>query len=96
VDVEKTIEFILEHQARAEVSHARTEAAIASMAEEHQKTKVLLRRAIRAGVEAARRQRTRTRELDEEMTKLAAAQRETQASLKAFIDSLQRGGNGRH
>jgi hypothetical protein len=30
------------------------------------------------------------------MSELAAAQRETQASLKAFIDSMNRGGNGRH
>jgi hypothetical protein len=107
VDVEKTIEFILEHQARAEVSHARTEAALARMAERQDNTEALLRRAIRAGVEEARRQRVRSRRLDEkiaagqrqtdeEITRLAAAQRQTEASLKAFIDSMNRGGNGRH
>ena len=93
VDVEKTIEFILQQQARTEV-------ALAQSAERHDKTEALLRRAIRASVEEARRERVRRKELaeelNEEMKRLAAAQCETEASLKAFIDSMQRGGNGRH
>ena len=88
--------------------------ALASLAEEHKKTDAVLRRAIRAGVEEARRQRARTRLLDartrlldektsaaqrvfdQKLAELAEAQRQTEASLKAFIDSMQRGGNGRH
>ena len=103
--VEKTIEFILEQQARSEVNHARTEAALAQSAERHNqteaslaRTEALLRRAIRASVEEARRERARRKELAEELTeemkRLAAAQQQTEASLKAFIDSMQRGGNG--
>jgi hypothetical protein len=100
VDVEKTIEFILEQQARAEVNHARTEAALARMAEREDKTESLLRRAIRAAVNEGRAERKRRHQMAEEwkvtMFELAAAQRHTEASLKAFIDSMNRGGNGRH
>jgi hypothetical protein len=96
VDVEKTMEFILEQQAKAEVSHARFEAAMASMAERQDRTEAVLRRAIRAGVEDARRQRVRTRKLEQTMTELAEAQKKTQSALEAFLESMNRGGNGRH
>jgi hypothetical protein len=89
VDVEKTIEFILEQ-------HARTEAALARSAERHNQTEALLKRAIRAGVQEARRARVRDRLLDEKITQLAAAQLITEEKLLGLIDSMQRGGNGRH
>ena len=103
MDAEQAIEFILEQ-------HVRTEAALARLAEREDRTaqrqeqtegklartETLLRRAVRAGVEEARRQRVQLKALDEKMAELAVAQRETQASLKAFIDSMNRGGNGRH
>jgi hypothetical protein len=89
VDVEETIEFILEQQAR-------TEAALARMAEREDNTEALLRRAIRAGVEEVRRQRVRSRRLDEKITQLAAAQVVTEEKLQGLIDSIRQGGNGRH
>jgi hypothetical protein len=91
VDVEKTIEFILNQQAKTEV-------ALARLAESQQQTDALLKRSIRAAVQEARAERRRRQELREELLasqlKLAAAQRETEASLKAFVDSLRRAGNG--
>jgi hypothetical protein len=56
----------------------------------------LLTLAIKAGVADDREWRARSKRFDRIMDELRAAQRETQASLKAFIDSMNRGGNGRH
>src|SRR5215467_5242583 len=98
VDVEKTMAFILDCQAR-------TEATLAATAENLKKTDDLLRRAIRAGLKEARAERRKRQELDrrfdEKMTQLAAAQLLTEEELKdlkrtvqAFIDSMRRGSNG--
>jgi hypothetical protein len=58
------------------------------------KTESALRRAIRLSVLDTRRQRTRNREFVEGMAELRTAHAATEASLKAFIDSLRGGGNG--
>jgi uncharacterized protein YigA (DUF484 family) len=52
-----------------------------------------LRRAIRMGVQDARRQRKKNAELTEIMTQIASTQRENEKLLQAF---LERGGNGKH
>jgi hypothetical protein len=95
VDVEKTIAFILDCQAR-------TEAALAASAEELADTKrtinenakalkatdTLLRRAIRAGVRDARNERRKRQEMDrkfdEKITQIAAAHLLTEEALKAL------------
>jgi hypothetical protein len=94
VDVEKTIEFIL-------TQHARTEAALGRLAETQQETQShlrqtdeLLKRSIRAAVQEARAERRRRQELADSVSQLAAAQRKTEASLAAFIESMRLGGNG--
>jgi hypothetical protein len=98
VDVEKTIEFILSQQAR-------TEAALGRLAETQQQTDALLKRSIRAAVQEARIERRRRQELADrfsaaheavaaEQRELAVAQRRTEASLAAFIESMRLGGNG--
>ena len=51
-----------------------------------------LRRAIRMGVQDARRQRKKNAELTEIMTQIASTQRENEKLLQAF---LERGGNGK-
>jgi hypothetical protein len=57
-----------------------------------------LRRAVRLSVEEARRERVRRQEADERLdgyiTKLAAAQLETDHSLQLLIHALRPGGNG--
>jgi len=59
-----------------------------------------LRRAVRLSVEEARRERVRRQEGDERLdghiTKLAAAQLETEHKLQSLIDALRPGGNGGH
>ncbi len=98
MDVEKTIEFILGQQAR-------TEAALGRLAERQDKTDALLSRAIRAAIHEARAERGRRQEMAEDwnskmaewklqMSELKEAQRQTEATLKAFIESMRRGGNG--
>ena len=52
-----------------------------------------LRRAIRLGVQDARRQRKWNHEFEEIMTEIASTQRANEQLLKAF---LERGGNGKH
>jgi hypothetical protein len=53
-----------------------------------------LRRWAALGVKEARRQRSRQREFDLNITRLAAAQLVTEEKLTNFISSLGRGGNG--
>ena len=57
-----------------------------------------LRRGVRLSIEDARRERVRRQEADERLdgyiTKLAAAQLETDHSLQSLIDALRPGGNG--
>ena len=98
MDVEKTIEFILSQQARTEAVLGRlaerqeqTDAQLRQTNAQLRETDALLRRAIRAAVQEARAERRRRAELREE---LSAAQRKTEATLAAFIESLRRGGNG--
>ena len=65
---------------------------------EQEKTEATLRRAIRLAVREARNERKRrhsfTSEFDQKMTQLAAAQLLTEETLRQFIKSLERGGNG--
>ncbi len=109
MDVEKTIEFILQTQARAEaraeIEHAQFlerqaefDERLRKIAEEGARTDATLRRAIRLGVREARRERQRRQELDQrfndQMAQLAAAQRVTEQKLQGLIESLNRRGNG--
>ena len=98
MDVEKTIEFILYQQAK-------TEATLGQLAESHKQTEaqlrqtdLLLKRAIRAAVEDARAERQHRADgvsaVRHELSELAAAQRRTEASFAAFIESMRHGGNG--
>jgi len=69
----------------------RIERDLESVARDRAKTERTLRRAIALGVQEARRQRARSRELDEKfdrkMDQLASAQLLTEEKLRAFIDS---------
>ena len=92
MNVEKTIEFILNQQARAETQ-------MTSM-----------RKLIVTGMKMVVKQGENIEKLGEKVDKLsgevskltadvrelARAQRTTETKLQSFIDSLRRGGNGRH
>ena len=94
MDVEKTIEFILDQQARFEVLHQKSEEARRLTGEMHAKTEATLRRAIALSVREARTERHRRRRLAEEfdlkMTQLAAAQLVTEERFQALGDKLDK------
>ena len=107
MDVEKTMEFILEQQANAAVWQAKTAETMVEFSAGLQRLDRRLDRAVKLAVREARAERKRRQELDrrltssqarldEEFVKLAAAQRATEESLRLFIDSMRRGGNGSH
>ena len=91
MDIERTIEFILEQHAKTEAGLAKTEAGLA-------KTEAILNRAIRLGIREARAERRKRQELasefDRKMTQLAAAQLVTEERLQSLIRSMERGRNG--
>ena len=105
MDVEKTIEFILDQQAKFEVMHQKSEEMHQNSLALHAKTEAALRRAIMLGVREARNERQRRRELgeafDQKMTQLAAAQLITEEKFEVLgqkldnlTDALQQGKNG--
>ena len=95
MDIERTIQFILESQARAE---GRTEKADLRMEKAELRADAREKRmdkrmdAIGKLLQQGMRMLVKT---DTRLAELATAQRETDRSLKAFIDSLRRGRNGR-
>jgi hypothetical protein len=114
MDVEKTIEFILEQQANVAVHQAKAAEEMAKFSAGLERLDRRLDRAVKLGIREARHERKRHQELtasqaamdarltaaqstlDEKLTQLAAAQLLTEESLRAFIDSMRRGGNGSH
>jgi hypothetical protein len=71
VNVEKTIEFILDQQAKAEVRAAKAEAQMAA-----------IRTIVKAGMKLLAAMQQEHRRFDEKMTQLAAAQRESEEEIK--------------
>src|SRR4051812_22904291 len=101
MDVEKTIEFLLEQgsayearAARAQEEMAEIRAIVRGVAEQGSRTEATLRRAIRLSVQEHRRERVRRRALQEQMPQLAVSQALTKESLRTFIDSLKQPRNG--
>jgi hypothetical protein len=101
VDIENTIEFILSHQANAEVQMEKIREGMAAQAEvqakgyaQHElmmaKIDARLDRAIRLSVQDARAQRKRNQEFDEKMTQLSAAQLVTEEKMRVTEEKLQR------
>jgi len=80
--------------ARYEKAHARHEVAHARHDRDMRQIRDNLRRWTALGVEEARNQRKRIREIDESITRLAAAQLVTEEKLQQFISSLKGGPNG--
>ena len=89
------IEKLIEQSERAnKEAHARQEIAHARHDREMRQIRDNLRRWTVLGVKEARSQRKRVREIDESITRLAAAQLVTEEKLQQFISSLKRGPNG--
>jgi len=89
------IEKILEDHARAiQQSREWHDREIREIRELGRKTRDDLRRWAALGVKEARNQRKRQREIDQNITRLSAAQLVTEERLASLISSLGRGGNG--
>ena len=78
MDIERTMEFILQRQAKAEDQMA------------------AMRKIVLAGMRMIVKQGENLNKLAVAQKELAKAQKATEAKLQGFIDSLRRGGNGRH
>ena len=109
MDVERTMEFILQSQAKAEVRMDRAEvrmdradarmdrmeARIDRMELRFDKRLDGLTKIVRTGMKLVNQLVAEQRKLADEMRALAAAQSRTDRSLNNFIDSLRKGKNGR-
>ena len=107
MDVERTIEFILQQQAKAEFkAEARAEryeakAALAEAKAERQMAAI--RKLIQTGMrmivkneDLMKATQAKLRELAGAHKELAAAQKVTETKLQGLIDALRRGRNGSH
>ncbi len=101
MDVERTVEFILDCQAKAEVRMAAHEEAIAKIEKQLQATANLLRGAIRLGARELRRLNEQQqlmveqqRITDQRFAELAESQRITDQKFQAFMQEFGRGKNG--
>ena len=91
MDVERTIEFILQAQAKAEIRMDKMDKRIDAITKILQQgMRMLVKTDVRLAELAQAQKRT-----DARLAELAGAQTATERSLKAFIDSLRHGRNGR-
>jgi hypothetical protein len=109
VDIERTIEFILDSQARTEIRLTgitkllqqdvrmlvKTDSAVAQLAAAQKRTDARLA-TLQKRTDAKFAELAHSqKELTEEMKELARAQRETERTLQAFIKGQRNGRNGR-
>jgi len=106
MDVEKTMEFILEQTAHTAALQARADEHLARHDKDIAKINEILRRAVRLAVQEARAERKRRREADErldlKMDQIASAQLVNEEMIKKLGEKMDRyaddmrhpGGNG--
>ncbi len=90
MDVEKTMEFILQQQAKAETQ-------IAAMGERQAKADkqiAAILKLIQTGMRMIVKQGEAIKQLTEKHKELAETQKVTEVKLQGLIDALRRGGNG--
>jgi hypothetical protein len=102
MDVERTMQFILASQARGEVRMDRAEARMkkadartAAMEKRFDKRMDGVAKLMQQGMRMLAKTDGTLAELAVEVKQLAQAQKETDRTLKAFINSLRNGRNGR-
>ncbi len=103
MDVEKTMEFILQQQAKAEAEmaamrqqQAEAQARQAEAQAKHDREMAAIRKLIRTGMHMLVKNEEQIKKNEELVKDLAKAQKTTEVKLQALIDSLRRGRNGRH
>ena len=109
MDIERTIQFILESQAKAEIRMdrwearmERSDARVAAMEKRLDRRMDAITKLLQQGMRTFVKNQSEIAELrkaqkrtDSKLAELAEAQKETQRTLKAFIASLRNGRNGR-
>ena len=94
MDVERTMNFILDAQAKAEVRMAKHDDAIAILDKQLKATANLLRGAIRMGARQLRALEEQQRMTTEKLAELAESQRITDQRFQAFMQSFGKSTNG--
>ena len=102
MDVERTMQFILESQARAEIRMDRAEARMDKAEARMDKSEARFEKRINAitkliqtGMKMLVKLEENQADLQKSLKELAASQKVTDRKLTAFLDSLKKGGNGR-
>lgn len=95
MDVERTMEFILESQARAEVRMDRAEARMDKSEARFEKRINAITKLIQTGMKMLVKLEENQADLQKSLKELAASQKVTDRKLTAFLDSMKKGGNGR-
>src|SRR5207249_4668593 len=95
VDVERTIQFILRSQAKAEARQAKMEARTNDMEKRLDRRMDAITKLWQQGMRMLDKTETKHVELADAQKELADAQKATDRTLKAFINSLRNGRNGR-
>ena len=99
MNVEKTIEFTLNNQAKAETQMASMRKIIVTgmkmVVKQGENIEKLGEKVDKLG-ETVDKLSGEVSKLTADVRELARAQRTTETKLQSFIDSLRRGGNGRH
>lgn len=103
MNVERTIEYILQMQAKAEVEiaemrqrQAKAELRSQQAEAKAQREMAAIRTLIRAGMKMIAKNDEHIKELRAVQKDLAKAQKVTETNLQGLIDSMRRGGNGNH
>lgn len=95
MDIERTIQFILRSQAKAEARQAKAEAYVTAMEKRLDRRMNAITKLLQQGMRMLVKTDIKLGELAEAQKELAEAQKSTDRSLKAFINSLRNGRNGR-
>lgn len=96
MDVEKTIEFILQQQARSEARAERYEAKQAQAEAKAERQMAAIRKLIQTGMRMIVKNEELVKATQAELRELAAAQKVTETKMQGLIDAMRRGRNGSH
>jgi hypothetical protein len=96
MDVEKTMEFILQQQAKAEANAERQMTAIRKLIQTGMRMIVKNEELIKKNEQSIQELAAAQKVTETKLQDLAAAQKVTEIKLKGLIDAWRRGGNGRH
>lgn len=96
MDVEKTMEFLLDQAARADARMGRADARMDRAEARSDREFEKIRKLFQVGARELAEQRRQQREVKAELRRLAEAQTRTEKALALFLRSLGRGGGNGH